>query len=63
LPVQLAESFWESKTLEELALLQNVKPIEDIRVLFGTWPGEENDEFEEAIERLRHESANEGVDR
>ena len=58
--VPLAESFWESKTVEELALIQNVEPIEDIRNLFGTWPGEENDGFEEAIERLRHESSNKG---
>ena len=57
-PVQATESFWESKTVEELALLQGVEPIEDIRILFGTWPGEENDGFEEAIEQLRHESTN-----
>ena len=47
-------TFWESLTLEELARSQNVQPIADVRALFGTWPGEENDEFEAAIEELRH---------
>ncbi len=46
--------FWESRTLEELARAQNVKPIADVRALFGTWPGEINDGFEAAIEELRH---------
>ena len=46
-------NFWESRTLEELARSQNVQPIADARALFGTWPGEENDEFEAAIEELR----------
>ena len=49
-----AFSFWESLTLEELAELQNVRPIEDIRNLFGTWPGDVDDGFEEDINRLRH---------
>ena len=47
-------NFWESRTFEELARLQNVQPIADARALFGTWPGEENDGFEAAIEELRH---------
>ena len=47
-------TFWESRTLEELARSQNVQPIADVRALFCTWPGEENDEFEAAIEELRH---------
>ena len=47
-------TFWESRTLEELAHMQNVQPIADARALFGTWPGEENDGFEAAIEDLRH---------
>lgn len=53
----VAWDFWESRTLEELAKLQNVGPIKDIRDLFGTWPGEVDDGFEEAIERLRHPKA------
>ena len=49
-------SFWESPTVEELARLQNISPIEDVSVLYGTWPGEPNDRFEEAIDELRHGS-------
>ena len=30
-------SFWESPTVEELARLQNISPIEDVSVLYGTW--------------------------
>ena len=45
---------WESLTLEELAKLQNVGPIKDVRDLFGTWPGDVDDGFEEDINRLRH---------
>jgi len=46
--------FWESPTLEELARLQGVQPMTDVSVLFGTWPGEEDDGFEEMIDELRH---------
>ena len=53
-------SFWESRTIKELALLQNVKPMEDVGIIFGTWPGEEDDGFEEEIERLRNENADKG---
>ncbi|MEW6606167.1 MAG: hypothetical protein AB1414_01765 [bacterium] len=48
--------FWESPTLDELAYSQNVQPLVDVRALFGTWPGEENDGFEAAIDELRHQS-------
>lgn len=47
-------TFWESPTIEELAYSQGVRPMTDVRVLFGTWPGEEEDGFEEAIDELRH---------
>lgn len=47
-------AFWESRTIEELAILQDVQPMEDVSVLFGTWPGEPDDGFEEAIDQLRH---------
>ena len=50
----IAHSFWDSPTLEELAQTQNVKPMADVRALFGTWPGEVDDGFEEAIDELRH---------
>jgi len=42
---------------DELAESQNVKPMADVRTLFGTWPGEEDDGFEETIDELRHPSA------
>ncbi len=53
----ISRDFWESPTLDELAESQNVKPMGDVRALFGTWPGEEDDGFEEAIDELRHPSA------
>ena len=53
-------SFWDSPTLEALARSQNVVPVSDIEDLFGTWPGDESDGFEAAIDALRHpESAHE----
>ena len=48
------QSFWESPSLEHLAHSQNVEPVADIRALFGTWPGEEDDGFEAAVDELRH---------
>lgn len=50
----ISRTFWESPTLEELARSQNVQPMTNVRALFGTWPGEENDGFEAAIDELRH---------
>ena len=50
----ISRDFWESPTLDELAQAQNVRPLVDVRALFGTWPGEMNDGFEEAIDELRH---------
>ena len=49
----ISRDFWESLTLDELAQAQNVRPMADVRALFGTWPGEMNDGFEEAIDELR----------
>jgi hypothetical protein len=48
------ESFWESPTLDELARSQSVHPTMNVRALFGTWPGGEDDGFEAAIDELRH---------
>ena len=45
--------FWTSPTLDELAKAQNVGPL-DTAALRGTWPGEDDDGFEEAIDELRH---------
>lgn len=50
----VAQSFWESPSLEELARAQQVKPVADVRALFGTWPGEIDDGLEQAIDELRH---------
>ena len=46
---RFSRSFWESPTLEELAQVQNGKPLIDVWALFGTWPGDLDDGFEEAI--------------
>lgn len=51
-PVTAAD-FWESRTLAELARAQEVRPMPDVRALFGTWPGEADDGFEAAIDPLR----------
>ena len=40
---------WESHTLEELARLQNVRPMADVFALFGTWSSEENYGFKTAL--------------
>ena len=54
----ILRAFWESPTLEDLARSQNVRPMADVRALFGTWPDEENDGFEAAIDELRHPGTN-----
>ncbi len=45
----VTDIFWESPALEELARAQNVQPLTYVQVLFGTWPGDEDDGFEEAV--------------
>jgi len=45
--------FWQSFTIEELAERQGIVHIQDVRVFFGTWPGEKDDGFEEDIRNLR----------
>ena len=49
----VSRGFWESPTLDELALTQNVSPLQDVTALFGTWPGEDDDGFESAVHDLR----------
>jgi len=46
-------SFWSSRTIEELAEQQGVKPVADIRLLYGTWPGDPDDDFENFVNELR----------
>ena len=53
----ISRSFWESPTLDELAQAQNVRPMADVRALFGTWPGEIGDGFEQEVDDLRHSHA------
>ena len=43
--------------MDELERLQKVEPIADIEDLFGTWPGDSDDGFEDAIDALRHPGA------
>ena len=50
----LAPDFWEAPTLDELAMSQGVQPTVSVRTFFGTWPGEDDDGFEEAVDELRH---------
>jgi len=50
----IPRDFWESTTLDELAQAQNIAPMDNVRALFGTWPGELDDGFEVAIDELRH---------
>ena len=54
----ISRAFWELPTLEDLARSQNVQPMVNVRALFGTWPDEENDGFEAAIDELRHPGTN-----
>lgn len=53
-PAEMDNSFWDSPDLDALARSQNVEPLSDIRELYGTWPGDESDGFEEEIDALRH---------
>ncbi len=53
----ISRDFWESPTLDELAQSQHVEPLADVRALFGTWPGEDDDGFEASIYELRHPNA------
>ena len=51
----ISRSFWESPTLDELAAMQNVKPVVDVESLLGGWPGDVDDGFEEEILKIRHQ--------
>ncbi len=55
-PTNLSDPFWHPRTLEEIALAQGVKPIEDFDVLLGGWPEDElDDNFEETLSQWRNE--------
>jgi hypothetical protein len=49
----ITTDFWQSPSLEELAVSQRVQPMSDVNIIFGTWPGSEDDGFEEDILALR----------
>lgn len=47
-------SFWETKSIEQLAEEQGVKPIGDISELAGDWPPDESlDEFLAFLREVR----------
>jgi hypothetical protein len=49
----LPTDFWQSPNLDQLVELQGARPLADITSLFGTWPGDPDDGFEEAVHTLR----------
>ena len=50
--------FWSGPTLEELARMQNVRPVERLEEIVGGWPVEElEDGFEEELARWRLEGS------
>ena len=53
----VSQPFWDSPSLDELERLQNVKPVANIEDLSGTWPGDDDDGFEDTIDALRHPHA------
>lgn len=57
----MSRSFWQSPTIQELARSQSVRPMANVRTLFGTWPDEENDGFEAAIDELRRRDVKTGT--
>jgi hypothetical protein len=59
--IPLPVDFWQSPTIEELAASQGVVPIQDVTALFGTWPGESDDGFEESIINLRESNLIGGI--
>jgi hypothetical protein len=36
---EMPKDFWQSPSLEELAVSQGVKSMPDVNVIVGTWPG------------------------
>jgi hypothetical protein len=49
----LPTDFWESPSLDTLAEAQGTRPMDDVSSIFGTWPGDPDDGFEEMIIDLR----------
>lgn len=51
---RLGGGFWRHRTLSELAEAQGVGLVQEVRVFYGTWPGEPDDGFEALIDEHRH---------
>ncbi len=56
----LPSDFWQALSLDELAESQAAVPLQDVTVLFGTWPGDIDDGFEELIRDLRERNVTGG---
>lgn len=56
----LPGDFWQAMSFEELAASQDVKPLTHIDALAGTWPGDVDDDFEDAIHKLRQSNLRTG---
>ncbi len=52
----IKQSFWDSPSMDELIESQNIKPVSDVAKIFGNWPGDIDDGFEDMIDRVRHEN-------
>ena len=51
--IPIPDDFWLSLTLDELARMQQIKPI-DNTALFGVRPDNADDDFEAAVDEWRH---------
>ena len=45
----------QRELLDDLAMEQNANPQSDLRTLFGTWPGDPDDGFEDLIRKRRQQ--------
>jgi hypothetical protein len=52
-PLSRNKESWQSRTLDELAMLQGITSETDLKAFYNTWPGEVDDKFEEFINSLR----------
>jgi len=53
----LPSDFWVSPSLDALAEAQGTRPMDDVSSIFGTWPGDPDDGFEQIIIDLRKRNA------
>ena len=56
----LPKDFWQSPSLDQLMELQGTDPLTDVASLFGTWPGDPDDGFEDAVHTLRKQTTSGG---